>query len=181
MYQYAGDDLAKVLLLFHVITGCDITFKFRKGKIYFLRKLLRNKLLCQYLQNLGQETELSNHVLRNALKVVQCFIYSANPNKTYLESRVRIYKNLERKSSQLLPPDEKSAIEDIKRCHLAILIMKHCIDPYVPYYDPERYRWSWTFDNNIKYYRPIWYRGFQLPPKQSESNSLLSDPMLKPC
>ena len=25
VYQYTGDDLAKVLLPFHVITGCDIT------------------------------------------------------------------------------------------------------------------------------------------------------------
>ena len=98
VYRYLGDDIARIFPQFHAITGCDTTsYKFRRGKRSVIKKLLKKKHLCHYLQNLGQDPELTEDVLSKALKFVQCCVYSGAPTETYLESRIRIYKNLEKK------------------------------------------------------------------------------------
>ena len=179
VYDYVGYEVASVLPQFHAITGSDSTsYKYNKGKIGALKKLLKDKSLCRYLRSLGVEATPTPESTNDSLKFIQCVIYTGDLNETNLESR--IYKNLTKQSSDKIPPDEQSAIQDIHRCHFQVLIWTHCLKAHVPDYDPELY--GWKFDETQKLLLPFWYAGPQLPPTQNtamNSGTLADEPPAK--
>ena len=128
-----------------------------------MKKLLQDTSICKYLQKLGQENTLSESCLQDTMKFVQICLYSGNEHESYLASRVRIYKRLAKKTSQMLPPDEMSIVQDIKRCLLQVLIWKGSLKKIVENYDPIQY--GWLFDNAENIFKPLLYSGSQFPVK----------------
>ena len=97
------------------------------------------------------------------MKFVQICLYSGNEHESYLASRVRIYKRLAKKTSQMLRPDEMSIVQDIKRFLLHVLIWKGSLKKIVENYDPIQY--GWLFDNVENIFKPLLYSGSQFPVK----------------
>ena len=114
------------------------------------------------------QTPLSESCLHDTMKFIQLCLYLGNEQESYLATRVRIYKTLAKKSSQVLPPDEMSILEDIKRCHLQVLIWNGCLNKIVEGYDPVQY--GWTFDSVDHIFKPVWYSGSQLPDKTNAND-----------
>ena len=53
-------------------------------------------------------------------KFIQTVCYSGKEEGSLTETRVRLYKQMNRKTSQSLPPDEKSMLQAIKSIHYQV-------------------------------------------------------------
>ena len=53
-------------------------------------------------------------------KLIQTVCYSGKEEDTVTDTRVRLYKQMNIKTSQSLPPDEKSMLQAIKSIHYEV-------------------------------------------------------------
>ena len=97
-------------------------------------------------------------------------MYSGNVGEEYVETRVRMYKNLKKKSSMSLPPDPDSVIQVIKRAHLQAFIWYNCDRPFIENLKLEEN--GWKIENND--ITPIWFIGRQLPRFPSKRRDKIS-------
>ena len=130
-----GHTISTSLPHIHALTGCETTtFKYCWGKIYTLTKVIGYEHCCSLFSNLGVEPEPDEAVIKAASKFLQVAMYSGEEEEeeSYLQTRVLVYKSSKNKLSCALPPDPKSAKEEIKRCHLQVRIWISCTskDPF---------------------------------------------------
>ena len=118
------------------------------------------------IQSSGQVESLTDEVIEMVKQFIQTIIYNGSLNESFVESRVRLYKNLKKKTSAAIPVDPDSTLQEIKRVHLQSFIWLRCLDPIIPILDVRQFGWTVSNENRVK---PIWFVGHQLPPYLSRS------------
>ena len=132
IYSFFGRDNCLILPSFHALTGCDTTsYFFRTGKIRVFKKLLSDKEKYKLIQPLGQKKILDEISVESVKEFVRTVVYSGIHGENYVDTRVRLYKNLKSKSSMPLPPDPDSLEQVIKRSHFQTYQWLRCCIPQI--------------------------------------------------
>ena len=153
--------ICEALPSFHAITGCDTTsYLYRVGKVTAFKKLVANRHKAILLKSLGVEKELTESSISDVKEFIRSVLYAGQPSERYIDTRIRLYRNLKVKSSLPLPPDGFSVIQVIKRAHHQIYYWLRCCDMQFDRLDITNYGWV-VDDGNVL---PLWYDGPQLPP-----------------
>ena len=69
-------------------------------------------------KELGKKDKLSDNHVKSAKEFIGSVFYAGESSENYVDTRVRTYKNLKRKTSMAIPPDSDSVELAIKRAHL---------------------------------------------------------------
>ena len=96
------------------------------------------------------------------MRFIQVVLYAGNRNETYVETRVRLFRKQRKKTSMLLPPDEKSAKQAIYGVNYQVYIWLRCMEPISHEVN------GWKYDEEDGYVKPVWVAGPQFPPSISE-------------
>ena len=86
------------------------------GKICLkvFKKCLSGKEKLRLLNTIGVSWKVSDMAVKNVEKFIQSVYYSGKKEESLTEIRLRLYRQVKTKTSQSLPPDEKSMLEAIK-------------------------------------------------------------------
>ena len=170
--DFLGEYICSVLPQLHAITGCDQTsYKHKVGKLF--NKIMKDNSLLQNIENLGKDS-IHDNIIENALSFVQTVLYGGNKNESYVETRVRLFRNLKTKSSIDLPADPDSMTEEIKRCHLQSYVWRRCFDGIIDMLDRDDFGWRVVCDDTIV---PVWFTGYQLPPSLRKEKKKIRQPV----
>ena len=93
-------------------------------------------------------------------KFIQTVCYSGKEEGSLTETRVRLYKQMNRKTSQSLPPDEKSMLQAIKSIHYQVYYcsaVNEAILIDILFQDNVR-----VVVNKNEEVRPLWFTGMFL-------------------
>ena len=92
------------------------------GKIFekVFKKCVGLKEKLRLLNTIGVSWKVSDMAVKDVEKFIQTVCYSGKKEESLTEIRVRSYKQIKTKTSQSLPPDEKSMLQAIK-CNLYYL------------------------------------------------------------
>ena len=86
--------------------------------------------------------------------------YARMEDKSVTETKVRIYKQLKTKTSQVISPDKNSMLQAIKRIHHQLYYWLRSNIAVIPEIDLSENRWM-TVEGNVQ---PVWFVGKELPP-----------------
>ena len=78
-----GNDVAEHLLQLHVITGCDTTSYFYRGKISVFKKVLNNPCCISMVENIGYLKELPERDIADCTNFEQTVMYARGQNEEY--------------------------------------------------------------------------------------------------
>lgn len=116
--NFLGNAVCLKLPHIHTITVCDTTSFFHGvWKVKCFKKIVTNQLysnLLDFLQNLGQSSDISEELQGNVTKFIHQASYIGQIDEILVETRV-LYKKMKTKSSLTLPPDPKSIKQHILR------------------------------------------------------------------
>ena len=93
-------------------------------------------------------------------KLIQTVCYSGKEEDTVTDTRVRLYKQMNIKTSQSLPPDEKSMLQAIKSIHYEVYYCSTVDEAIVS--DILLQDNVWIFGNKNEEVRPLWFTGMFL-------------------
>lgn len=159
--NHFGHEICTLLPQFHAITGCDTTaYRFSTGKLKVFKKFFKNPQSWELLKPLGKNKILTQNDYELLISFIQTILYNGKSTESYVDTRVRLYQNLKKKSSAAIPADPDSNIQEIKRCHFQSYIWLRCLEPIIPSLDFTKYGWLVNDQNQIK---PIWFVGYQFP------------------
>ena len=96
--------------------------------------------------------------MKSAKEFVRAVVYTGESSENYIDARVRIYKNLNRKASLAIPSDSVELA--IKREHLQTFTCLCCCEQNIQILDPEEFGWKLA-GGQLK---PLWFNGEQFPP-----------------
>ena len=68
-------------------------------------KILSNQTKLKLIKELGKKGKLPDNHMQSAKEFIRSVVYAGEPLENYVDTRVRIYKNLKRKTSMAIPPD----------------------------------------------------------------------------
>ena len=68
-------------------------------------KILSNQTKLKLIKELGNKGKLPDNHMQSAKEFIRSAVYAGEPSENYVDTRVRIYKNLKRKTSMAIPPD----------------------------------------------------------------------------
>ena len=149
---------------FYSLTGCDTTSCFyNRGKTSILNKVMKNPACIKLIQSLGNDVVLSDRYTKDAMKFIQTIVYSGRDNESYVETRVRLYKQQVKKLSISLPPDPSSCMQAAKRAHQKAFLWNRCLQKIIENIDLKENGWNINCDGQVI---PIWYTCSQLPESQ---------------
>ena len=167
--QYFGNILCGNILSFHAITGCDTTsYMFRVGKIKVFKKLEKNPDLCMMLRALENDEPLEETDIDELKQFVQTVIYSGKLSESYIDTRIRLYDQQQKKNSTNIPPDPDSLLQDLRRKQLQVLIWRQLYSVMMNIPDKRLYGWKVKDDGSVV---PLWFVGSQLPPSLLRNRS----------
>ena len=66
--------------------------------------------------------------MKSAKEFIRSVIYAGESSENYVDTRVRIYKNLKRKASMAIPPDLDSVEPAFKKAHLRTFTWLRCCE-----------------------------------------------------
>ena len=98
--------------------------------------------------------------MKSTKEFIRSVVCAAESSKNYVDTMIRIYKNLKRKKSMAIPPDPDSVELAIKRAHLQTFTWLHCSKQDIQTLDSEEFEWKLT-EGELKL---LWFNGDQLPP-----------------
>ena len=93
-------------------------------------------------------------------KLIQTVCYSGKEEDTVTDTRVRLYKQMNIKTSQSLPPDEKSMLQAIKSIHYEVYYCSTVDEDIVS--DIFLQDNVYIVDNKNEEVRPLWFTGMFL-------------------
>ena len=88
-------------------------------KLKFLKVSTWIKKL-RLLNTITAPWKVSETVVKDVEKFIQTVCYSGKEEESLTETRVRLYKQMETKTFQFIPPDEKSMLQAIKFIHYEV-------------------------------------------------------------
>ena len=160
---FLGKDLSLALPAVHALTGCDTTsYFFGAGKVKILQKLLKGPDKLNLLTSLGQERKLGLVDVEKVKEFIHATVYNGKKGETYVETRIRIYKDMKTKTSSRVPPDPDSVIQAIFRCHYQAYCWYRCHLVELPLIPLEDNGWKWDEERDVL--MPHWFTGRQMPP-----------------
>ena len=74
----------------------------------------------ELLNGLGDSESVSDQLEKSVMEFIQLLCYSGKKDESYVDTRVRLYKNMKVKSSSTLPPDLKSLNQHIRRVNFQL-------------------------------------------------------------
>ena len=93
-------------------------------------------------------------------KLIQTVCYSGKEEDTVTDTRVRLYKQMNIKTSQSLPPDEKSMLQAIKSIHYEVYYCSTVDEVIVS--DILLQDNVWIVENKNEEVCPLWFTGMFL-------------------
>lgn len=148
------------------MTGCDTTsYLFKVGKVKVMKKLLNTASKAYLLMDLGKDQSITEEIVQSAKEFLRTMLYTGKQKETYIQTRIRLYKEMKVKSSMCLPPDPDSVVQVIKRVHYQVYFWRRCTEinnEIIPF---SNYGWKWC--EKQKLVVPVWFTGSQLPPSLS--------------
>ena len=93
-------------------------------------------------------------------KFIQTVYYSGKEEDSLTETRVRLYKQMNIKTSQSLPPDEKSMLQTIKSIHYEVYYCSTVDETIVSGILLQHN--VWIILNKNEEVRPLWFTGIFL-------------------
>ena len=98
--------------------------------------------------------------MKSAKEFIRSVVYAGESSENYVDTRVRIYKNLKRKTFMAIPLDPHSVELAIKRAHLQTFTCLCCCEQNIQTLHPKRFGWKLT-DGELK---QLWFNGDQFSP-----------------
>ena len=80
-----------------------------------MKKVFKNQSTLKLLGALGKEKTLSKNDFVNCQRFIQTVVYNWKENESYVQTRIKMYKEQVTKTSLALPPDQDSCYQAIKR------------------------------------------------------------------
>ena len=116
-------ELASIISQLHVLTGSDSTSGFFGiGKNFVVKNVWKNiedvKLL---LDDLGKSLTIPEAVYKKIILFVLRYVYNDKKSLNIAESRSLVWRRMEKKSAQRLPPDEDTLRGHIQCCNYVYL------------------------------------------------------------
>ena len=160
--DHYGVEVCENLLRFHAITGCDTaSYMYRVTKVNVFNKIVQNPGKCHLLHALENNEPLCETDISDLKRFVQTVMYPGKQSESYIETRVRLYEQQQKKNSINLPPDPDSLLQDLKRKQLQLRVWRRLDEAWIEPADPLTY--GWTIDNE-GVLTPVWFTGKQFPP-----------------
>ena len=103
-------------------SGNTTYYFYQFGKIKVFKKLLGQQDLCFLLSELRNYSKITNNVLEDTKEFIRAVPYNGKKKKSYVDTKVKIYKGLKQKSLLTLQPDPESVTQALKRVNLKIKI-----------------------------------------------------------
>ena len=143
----------------HGLTGCDTTsFFFKVGKVSPFNKVLKNIPL---ISAFGVNTILSDEYVEDCKRFIQIVMYAGDNKGTYVDTRIRLFKQQRTETTMRIPPEADSAKQAIHRVDHQVYTWLRCtgkwIEP-IPYEENE-----WKHDVEEDYLKPVWFTRPQFP------------------
>ena len=91
--------------------------------------------------------------MKSAKDFIRSVVYAGESSENQLDTRVRIYKNLKRKTPMAIPPGPDSEELAIKRAHLRKFTWLRCCEQIILNLDLEELGWK-SADGELK---PLWF------------------------
>ena len=153
--------MCEVLPAFHAISGCDTTsYFFRIGKVTIFNKLVKRPDMLTLLASLGKRDKMESSEMDLITEFIRTVIYNGAARENYIETRIRMYQSLERKTSMGILPDPDSIIQVIKRAHLQARVWYQYREQTMRHLPMSCMGWL-VSEEEIQ---PLWFIGLQLPP-----------------
>ena len=139
--------------------------------------MLSNQAKLKLIKELGKKDKLSNNHMKPSKVFISSVVYASESSENYLDTRIKINKNLKRKTSMVIPPDSDSVEFAIKRPYLQTFTWLRCCEQNVQTPNPEEFGCKLT-DGELKL---LWFNGDQFPPsitrcrkgKQTDGNDIV--------
>ena len=148
----------------HGLTGCDTTsFFFKVGKVSPF-KVLKNIENLQLISALGVNTILSDEYVEDCKRFIQIVMYAGDNKETYVDTRIRLFKQQRTKTTMRIPPDAdsaKQAKQAIHSVHHQVHTWLRCTEKWIEPIPYEENGWKHVEENYLK---PVWFTGLQFPP-----------------
>lgn len=124
--------------------GCDTTSAFYgKGKVTAMKICRMKEEYANTFGNLGRETVLSNE-LKKALSTYVCHLYGVEECSDVNSVRYQLFKS-GKYEEQLLPPNQDSLDQHIRRANFQYYIWRHAMQPVLNM--PTFYNHGWKVDD----------------------------------
>ncbi|XP_028404399.1 uncharacterized protein LOC114527028 [Dendronephthya gigantea] len=121
-----NEEIAKCLIPFHVMTGCDSNSCFYgHGKATIYAKLVKNAEARKLLAKCGMNLPLAADVLDDLISFIIRFVYGDTHSSSLDMSRAAKWKAQKKKSLRRLPPDLDSLKQHIMRANYLSYIQRH--------------------------------------------------------
>ena len=154
----------------HALTGCDTTSHFNNtSKCTILKKLISNPEKISLIQNIGKNPVLNADDVNDVKEFIRTVSYSGKKKKSYIDTRVRLYKTKKAKSSSNLSPVEDSLAQAIYRVHYQVYQWIRSNEINIKHLAFSQYGWRWSVEQGAVI--PVWFVGNQLPPEFSSRKS----------
>ena len=124
--------------------------------------MLSSPSKCQLIESFGQNQSLGSENIDNVKEFIRTVVYSGKVDETYVETRIRLYKEMKSKSSSSIPPDPDSVEQAIKRANYQVFHWVRCCEVTIETVSFEDHGWKWDEEKRVVV--PIWFKGKQLPP-----------------
>ena len=158
VYNFLGENVSMHLPHIHVIPGCDTTsFFYGVGKVKLLKKIIKHQDSLDLLSSLGESKELNVQNVEDVIVSVQTVMYSGRKDELYVDTRVRLYKDMKIKSSQSLLPDPDWMQQAIRRVHFQVNYWLRFGEKSVQTISLEAN--GWTIDIAQSLVEPVWFTG----------------------
>ena len=120
------EDVAKCLIPFHVLTGCDAnSCFFGHGKMSLYEKLSKSTEARSLISKCGEGLPLSDDVLNDLKSFVIRYIYGDTQSSSLNLARATKWRRQKKKSLMRLLPDDDSLEQHIKRANFLAYIQRH--------------------------------------------------------
>ncbi|CAB3976667.1 Hypothetical predicted protein [Paramuricea clavata] len=122
----ADEDIAKCLIQFHVMTGCDANSCFYgHGKSTLYDKMVKSVECRRLLSSCEESLPLKEDVLNDLVSYVTRFVYGDVHSSSLDIARAAKWKGQKNKSLMRLPPDSDSLKQHILRANYLAYIQRH--------------------------------------------------------
>ena len=123
--ELVSNSVSKVIVPFHVLTGCDHTPGFYgRGKKKIFDKLMKDSEGQELLHEVGDSLILDENTRQDMKKFILCKVYGEHVD-TCGKARASKWRKMKKKSMARLPPDEDTLNHHCDRTNYISFCLKH--------------------------------------------------------
>ena len=117
-------------------------------------KCLNGKEKLRLLNTIGVSYKVSDIMVKYVKKFIQTVCYPGREEESFTKTKVRLYKQIKTKTSQSLPPEEKSMLRTIKCVYYQVFYSSRVYEIIIN--DIFLQDDGWIVDKENKEVRPLW-------------------------